>query len=228
MTEAPVLASSTTSPTDPPPRPRGKAERLRSAVSAAASRLQDAYLGHGTQQAQARARQRLATLRHRAGLAPESDPLVWQAALEEVLPGLDEDLLGGDGASPYESAAFSSLCLFALHMQSQTAPMHVPGQSLARAVGQLDARRASESIKPRFDAVLVCRNPATRLHHLRSLVTLLRAEHIGADYGRLATDLRLLELPDRNRVLLRWGRDFATGHYTASSQATGGTTTDKN
>lgn len=217
MNEAPVLPDGDPTPPGSPQRPRGKTERLRTVVSVAASRLQNAYLGRGTQQRQARARYRLAMLRHRAGSPPESDPLAWQAVLEEVLPGLDEDLLGGDGASPYERAAFSSLCLFALHMQSRTAPMHVPGQSLARAVGQLDARRASESIKPRFDAVLVCRAPRTRLHHLRSLVTLLRAEHLGLDYGRLASDLRLLELPDHNKVLLRWGRDFATGHYSGSS-----------
>ncbi|WP_139738971.1 type I-E CRISPR-associated protein Cse2/CasB [Actinomyces wuliandei] len=229
MTEAPALADSTTSPADSPRRPRGKGERLEAAVAAAASNLQDAYLGRRTQQKQAEARRTLATLRRRAGLAADSDPLVWQAALEELLPNLDEDLLGGDEVSPHESAAFAALCLFALHMQSQTAPMHVPGQSLARAAGQLDTRRDSSSIKPRFDAVLLCRNPVTRLHHLRSLVTLLRTEHIGADYGSLAVDLRLLELPDHNRVLLRWGRDFASGHYTTSSQtSTANTTTTEN
>ena len=206
-----------TPPSDLPPTPRGKTERLRAAVAASVSRLQDAYLGRGTQQDQATARRRLATLRRRAGMSPERDPLAWQAALDELLPGLDEDLRGGDAASPYERAAFASLCLFALHIQSQTAPMHVPGVSLARAVGQLDARRASESSKPRFDAALLSKAAGTRLHHLRGLVSLLRTEHIGLDYGRLAADLRRLELPDRNRVLLRWGRDFATGHYTSSS-----------
>ncbi|RJF44812.1 type I-E CRISPR-associated protein Cse2/CasB [Actinomyces sp. 2119] len=229
MTEAPVLADSTTPPQAPPQRPRGKGERLASAVAAAASGLQDAYLGRRTQQKQAEARRILATLRRRAGMTADNDPLAWQAALEELLPNLDEDLLGGDEVSPYESAAFAALCLFALHMQSQTAPMHVTGQSLARAVGHLDTRRESSSIKPRFDAVLLCRNPVTRLHHLRNLVTLLRTEHIGADYGRLAVDLRLLELPDRNRVLLRWGRDFSSGHYTTPSQtSTADTTTADN
>lgn len=184
-------------------------------VGSAAGRLQGDYLGMRGDRAQAQARGVLAELRRAAGVSPERDILAWQAALDLILPELPERFQGrGDAPSPSERAAFDSLTLFALHMQSARQAMHVPGRSFARAVGILVRRRASsDSIKPRFDAALVVRSEATRRHHLRSLVTLLRTEHIGLDYGRLANDLRRLGGDDRNSVLLAWGRDFANGRF---------------
>ena len=74
--------------------------------------------------------------------------------------------------------------------------------------------------------MMVAQDEASRMIHIRSLVTLLRRAKLGFDYGQFANDLRVLgdkkatqkELARRQGVLLRWGRDFATGVY-ASTQS---------
>lgn len=191
---------------------------LHVAVRASASVLQAAYLGHRGERAQARARGRLAILRRSAGSTPEQQPLTLQEVLDSLSPALDPSLLGrGDAASPSERAAFQAMTLFALHMQSAKAPMHVQGRSFGQAVGLLRARSASGSLKPRFDAMLAARDERSRLQHARSLITLLRGEAIGLDYGGFARDLRTLSGQYRAGVLLRWSRDVATGPRSASS-----------
>lgn len=208
---------------DPAPatqHPASRASALPTVVGSVASRLQRDYLGERGDRAQAKARGVLAELRRAAGTTPERDLLSWQATLELVLPDLPPALQGhGDAPSPSERAAFDSLTLFGLHMQSAVAPMHVQGRSFARAIGALVQKRSSsESIAPRFEAALVVRSAATRRHHLRSLITLLRTERIGFDYGRFALDLRRIAGDQRNSVLLQWGRDFTLGriHGTAT------------
>jgi CRISPR system Cascade subunit CasB len=184
---------------------------LQEAVGASASRLQAQYLGMRGVGQQAAARGRLAVLRRSAGFTPMQHPLTLQEVLDSLDPGLDpRDLGTHDEPSPSESAAFDAMTLFALHMQSATKSMHVRGRSFGTAVGML--RRASESgsLKPRFDALLAARDERSRLHHARSLITLLRGAGIGFDYGTFARDLRTLAGNRRAGVLLRWARDFAT------------------
>lgn len=206
------------------PAPAPRHAPLDVAVGASASALQSAYLGTRGERAQARARGRLAVLRRSAGATPEQHPLTLQDVLDALSPMLDPDLLGhGDSASPSERAAYQAMTLFALHMQSARAPMHVYGRSVGQAVGLLRARSASGSLKPRFDAMLAARDERSRLQHARSLITLLRGEAIGLDYGRFAQDLRTLAGPHRAGVLLRWSRDVATGPRTepAAAEPTG-------
>lgn len=211
------MAADSTRLNTTPPAPR----TLDGVVGATAARVQGAYLGEQGERLQARARGTLAGLRAAAGMSPESDPLAWQRVLDELLPDFPERFQGrGDAASPSERAAFDALTLFGLHMQSQRKRMHIPGRSFAKAAGLLVRKRASESIKPRFDAILTVRNPNTRRHHLRGLISLLRSEEIGFDYGHLALDVRRLDGDHRNRVLLAWGRDFAIGRLRQQDDGT--------
>ena len=151
-------------------------------------------------------------------------------ALEEVLlllePPLSELELGrGDKPSASELAAFQALTMLGVHMQSATTDAHIAGQSFAKACGRFYSQSQSQSTKPRFDAMMVAQDEASRMVHIRSLVTLLRRAKLGFDYGQFANDLRVLgdktvtqkEQAHRQGVLLRWGRDFATGVYASSS-----------
>lgn len=193
-----------------PPQKAPKEYRLRSAVTGAVSTLQAQALGQRGEALQTRARARLSVLRRSAGLTPEKHPVAWQEVLDAMDPPLSADEIGtGDAPSRSETAAFTALTLFALHMQSQNRPMHVPGRSFGSAMRRLRAARASESIKPRFDALLAARDDRSRLVHARTLISLLRSEEIGFDYGIFAEDLSRLQSAARQGVLLRWGRDFA-------------------
>lgn len=198
--------------TTPPGTPTETALRapLRDAVGASASTLQAQYLGRKGERQQTQARARLAVLRRSAGFTPHQHPLALQDVLDSLAPGLlEEDLGQTDEPSPTERAAFGAMTLFALHMQSATAPMHVSRRSFGAAVGLLRLQSGSGSLKPRFDAMMASREAKSQLIHARSLITLLRGAKIGLDYGMLATDLRTLSSARRSGVLLRWGRDFA-------------------
>ncbi|MFC0673204.1 type I-E CRISPR-associated protein Cse2/CasB [Brachybacterium hainanense] len=187
---------------------------LETAVRRSASRLQEQYLGRRGDRHQAEARGRLAELRRHAGFTPMQRPLALQAVLDSLEPQfVPEDLQyqrNKDEPSPSEKAAFDAMTLFALHMQSARAPMHIPGRSFGTAMGMLRRGSASDSLKLRFDALLASRDERSRLTHARSLITLLRGAGIGFDYGIFARDLRTLSGPHRAGVLLRWGRDVAS------------------
>lgn len=184
---------------------------LQHAVGTSASTLQAQYLGERGVARQTAARGRLAILRRSAGATALEHPLTMQEVLDSLDPGLSDDDLGTqDVPSPSEAAAFDAMTLFALHMQSATAPAHVRGRSFGNAMGMLRHRSESGSLKPRFDALLASRDERSRLTHARSLITLLRGAGIGLDYGLLARDLRTLSSRHRSGVLLRWARDFAT------------------
>jgi CRISPR system Cascade subunit CasB len=203
--EATASTPGTGGPT-PTPRDRG----LRFSVGATAARLQAEFLGMRSDRQQADARAHLAILRRSAGSEPEREPLAWQSVLDMLDPPLmPDETWERDEPTKSERAAFDALTLFALHMQSRTKSMHVSGRSFGTAMRLLRRDRPSGSIKPRFDALLAARQDRARLTHARSLITLLRAEDIGLDYGLFAQDLRTLMSPKRHGVLLRWGRDFA-------------------
>lgn len=198
--------------TDVPPAATPTAPvTLPQAVGATAARLQAQYAGERGVSQQTAARGRLAILRRSAGFTALQHPLTLQEVLDSLDPGLSpEDLGTQDTPSPSESAAYDAMTLFALHMQSASAPAHVPRRSFGSAMGMLRRRSESGSLKPRFDALLGAREEKSRLVHARSLITLLRGDGIGFDYGLFARDLRTLSSRHRSGVLLRWARDFAT------------------
>lgn len=202
---------------------------LFTSVANTVNRLQAQYLGERGEQQKSAARGTLAVLRRAAGQPIDHDPLSLQRTLLVLDPALEEAALGrGDDPSRDEYAAFHALSLFALHMQSARSPMHQRDRSFGSACGRLTSQRQSASLKPRFDAILLARSSRTRLAHTRSLITLLRSEKIGFDYARFAQDLRALENPRTQAgVLLRWGRDFASGAYPAKeSPSTDSSSTD--
>lgn len=198
---------------------------LRLSVSNAAQSLQESYLGRRGERAAAKARGTLASLRSAVGRAPEDDLVAWQGVLESTLADGGDALASTTSEAPSrdERAAYDALTLFALHLQSQRQPMYVKDQSFARACGLLDKNRNSDSIKARFDAALVAANESVRRQHLRGLVTLLRADAIGFDYGWFALDLARLQTSRKNTVLLSWGRDYAIAKFTVPSESSADT-----
>lgn len=195
----------------PPVIPPSAPLPLQRVISTSVATLQAQFAGERGVSQQTVARGRLAILRRSAGFTALQHPLAMQEVLDSLEPGLAEEDLGTqDTPSPSESAAFDAMTLFALHMQSASAPGHVPRRSFGSAMGMLRRRTESGSLKPRFDAMLAARDERSRLVHARSLITLLRGEGIGFDYGIFARDLRTLSSRHRSGVLLRWARDFAT------------------
>lgn len=188
---------------------------LAVSVGQTATVLQAQYLGEQGDRARAGARGVLAELRRQAGKPVEADPLSLERVLLTLSPTLSEQEIGrGDAPSASESAAFHALTLFALHMQGAAQPVHQRGVSFATACGRLYAISEAQSMKPRFDALLLARSARSQLTHARSLVSLLRANQLGFDYGSFARDLRSLTYPQqRSGVLLRWGRDFAMAPF---------------
>ena len=193
---------------------------LKHSVSSTVSQLQRDYLERGHTPDGAQARGALAELRKSVSRSVEHDPLSLQRVLMTMNPPLSDAELGhSDAMSPSEKAAFHALALFGLHMQSASAPVHIPTMSFANACGQLYRGADSKSIKLRFDAMQAAGSEETRIIHLRSLITLLRSQQLGFHYGQFAVDLRNLTHPERRTgVLLRWGRDFAVGARRPSTQ----------
>lgn len=99
-------------------------------------------------------------------------------------------------------ALYAVAGLFARH------PQQGP-QSFASALGELMARRQSPSIEGRFIALLGA-DAENIVDYLRQAVSLLAADAIGCDYGRLLDDLTRWLNPATDPSLLRqrWARDF--------------------
>ena len=166
----------------------------------------------------------LARLRRGIGKEPGDAPDI----LEITAGGLPPELSRDDGPSYAERAIHTALTLYALHRQGKDESMHaraagekdenkkkdgIDGDSFGRAAGRLIKPDKSNegAVKRRFDAVVTARDLVELSHHARGLVQLIRAAEIPItfDYARFARDLYEYCYPDaRNRVRLRWGRDF--------------------
>lgn len=157
------------------------------------------------------ARASLARLRRGVGHVPGEMPELWG----EFLLELPEELMGhGAQISRAEWAVYTALTLFALHQQGKdrkAQPMYQQGISLGAAANRLIIRENEdrERIARRFYPAATATDMTELSHHMRGLVTLLRAQGIPMDYVRLATDLYDFQNPERvNSVRLRWGEDF--------------------
>lgn len=160
----------------------------------------------------------LARLRRAVNRQPGSDPSVWAATFEDFPP----ELLGaGDAPSAFERAAHATITLFAIHQQSQSQPMHKAGVGIGRAVQRLGFESGSpEAVLRRFQALGTASTFAESMHHLRGLLTQLRAKAIPLDYGALAVDLADIQDARRaDRVRLAWGRDYYRVESTATIQS---------
>ena len=176
-------------------------------VGSQASRLQAGYTRSPRDDW---AQRTLAQLRRADASVPGVDPVLWQVTLE----GLPESVRGtGDAPSYGEAAAHGALVMYAIHQQSKSEPMHRQGVGLGQAVRDLARARSSDGtpdpgVLSRFHALVRAQSRAARLYSLRALVGMLRAESIPLDYGRLATDLWLLDTKKSDGVRLRWGRQL--------------------
>ncbi len=181
-----------------------KYESLRRLVYKKIERLQNDYLAGRPGSAG-----RLARLRRALTTEPGAQPDVWQETLEGVTPEATRD-----EPTPEEYAVHSAITLYALHQQSQSAPMHVrdislghASRRLARVVGGVQAD--APGVLRRFHAIGTAEGFTEVIHHSRGLVTRLRSEGIPLDYGLFAKHLLWLQIPGQeHRVRLSWGRDY--------------------
>lgn len=177
-------------------------------------RLQSEYLAGSPS-----ARTELAKLRRALGKTAGSVPEVWEYTVTAVPQSLQWDR---DEPSYAEQAAHAALTLFALHLQSMSAPAHLHGVSFGRAVGRL-ARiegRSADAVTRRFMAVATASSIDEILVHVRGLVTQLRSVGQGFDYAQFADDVLRLLNPQRSKdVRLAWGRDFYRSDPQASASA---------
>lgn len=153
-----------------------------------------------------RARAELASLRRGAGRSVEDDLPAWRL-VSDVVP---ERFEGRNGATRAERAAFAAMTLHALAQQSVPTGMHVVDVNAGEAFGRLGNRHRSEALERRFASLVTASSQEEAVRHLRSLVTMLRAERVGMDYGALADDLAWWDdARHRARVRTRWTRSFA-------------------
>lgn len=216
------MTTSTAEPVPPPPPDAQPRSELASHVDKLAGRLQ-----HGAITNLAGPVADLARLRRSLDAEVGSDPVVWRIIFDGFPEQPNEPL-----PNPREQAAYLSICLFSLHQQSKQTHMHQRGRlrCLGRAIRQLaqadgDTEPDSATVK-RFNAVVTADDFNEVIHHLRSLVGMLRAHSISLDYGMLADDLCLWQQVDRrSEVRLRWSRDFSRVPRVPTTDATA-TTTD--
>ncbi len=129
----------------------------------------------------------------------------------------------GDAETADERAIATALGLYAVHQQSQSVPMHVPGTSFGAAVGAIRFRDGDEvrGVTRRFQAFGTAQAWDELVHHARGLVQLLRDRRQGFDYARFAEDLALYQHPaHQDAVRLRWGRAFYRVTATPTSPTT--------
>lgn len=204
VTQPPPQPPATSSPAEPPAT---RDDLLIRHVHAKISKLQATYLDGSPTAAGS-----LAKLRRAVNASPGSDPGVWFETLDDVPPAL---IGAGDAASSYEQAIHASITLYAIHQQSQRGRMYQRDYPLGRSVRLLAKRVSTETMKNdnpvlrRFHALGTASSLPETLHHLRGLITQLRAEAIALDYSQLAEDLRRLQHQrTAPGVRLQWGRDY--------------------
>lgn len=153
----------------------------------------------------------LANLRHADINQPGADPSLWELTLDPLPQELQGR--GSAPASAAEQAVHAALVLYAIHQQSRPEPMHQRGVGLGDAVRILSQRRSGgQEWDPgtisRFQHLCRAQSSHIRLENLRGIVTLLRGESVGLDYGRLAADLWSIASGNAPRTILSWGRQL--------------------
>lgn len=116
------------------------------------------------------------------------------------------------------AAEHAALSLFALHQQSRSVTMHVPGQSPGTACARLLAKDGAadrEAVGRRLGALLTSTDSGELAQHLRGLVPLLRRAGLGLDYGMVFDGLGRWDDPKQpqaqSELRTRWDRDFHVG-----------------
>lgn len=162
--------------------------------------LQSRYLHN-----EAQAREQMAALRGAVTREPGEVPATW--ALTQVRVPDD----AGDAPTPEEVAVHTAMTLYAVHQQSRTDPMFHPGKGLGHASRELIGPPDQEnpSARKRFNALVTSTTITELRHHLRDLVSLLRARGITLDHAMLADDIVRFQRPGgAKEVRLVWARQY--------------------
>ncbi len=170
----------------------------------------------------------LARLRRGVSLAPGADPDIWDITLAEIPTEIAS--LNGEPTRG-EWAIQTALTLFALHQQgrdiktecmhqedivskddktikSEGAKQHSFGCAVRRLAGDKDSD-SFKAVRRRFNATVTSESIEEFVHHLRSMVQLMKAAGIRLDYVALAREIYLFQNPEnRDSLRLRWGQDF--------------------
>ncbi|WP_299050987.1 type I-E CRISPR-associated protein Cse2/CasB [uncultured Actinomyces sp.] len=182
--------------------------------------LQSRYLHN-----EAQAREQMAALRGAVAREPGEVPATWALTQVEV----PDD--AGDAPTPEEVAVHTAMTLYAVHQQSRTDPMFHPGKGLGHASRELIGPPDQEnpSARKRFNALVTSTTITELRHHLRDLVSLLRARGITLDHAMLADDIVRFQRPGgAKEVRLVWARQYhsmSTADGADSASRTDRTTT---
>lgn len=185
--------------------PRSRAQELGEYAGRQVGRLQGGYLADASG-----AKADLARLRK---IDPLSDIGVL-TAWETIFTDPPERMIGrGDRPSRSERALAAAMHLYAVHQQSKGEPMHRGGIGLGTAIRQLadptSERDRERPVMRRYHALATASELAETTHHLRGIISQLRASGIALDYARLTKDLYRLDEPSsRTSVRLAWARDL--------------------
>ena len=149
-------------------------------------------------------RAEVAALRKGANRAPGELPEIWELTRVEVPDG------AGDAPTREEIAVHTAMTLYAVHQQSRSECMFVPGRGLGRAAHELvGTDEENPSARARFNALVTSTTVAELRHHLRNLVSLLRSRGIALDHAMPADDIVRFQRPGgANSVRLAWARQY--------------------
>ena len=149
-------------------------------------------------------RAEVAALRKGANRAPGELPEIWELTRVEVPDG------AGDARTREEIAVHTAMTLYAVHQQSRSECMFVPGRGLGRAAHELvGTDEENPSARARFNALVTSTTVAELRHHLRNLVSLLRSRGIALDHAMLADDIVRFQRPGGAKsVRLAWARQY--------------------
>ena len=190
-----------------PPESRQRARRLAEDVG----RLVDWRIGgpRGLQarylQNESRARGEMAALRKGASRDSGELPEIWELTSVEIPE------YASDAPTREEIAVHTAMTLYAVHQQSRTERMFVPGRGLGRAARSLIGPPDEEnpSARARFNALVTSTTVTELRHHLRGLISLLRARNIALDHAMLADDILRFQQPGgAKKVRLAWARQY--------------------
>ena len=190
-----------------PPESRQRARRLAEDVG----RLVDWRIGgpRGLQARylhnESRARGEMAALRKGASRDSGELPEIWELTSVEIPE------YASDAPTREEIAVHTAMTLYAVHQQPRTEPMFAPGRGLGRAARSLIGPPDEEnpSARARFNALVTSTTVTELRHHLRGLISLLRARNIALDHAMLADDILHFQQPGgAKKVRLAWARQY--------------------
>ncbi|GAA4919395.1 CRISPR system Cascade subunit CasB [Stackebrandtia albiflava] len=131
-----------------------------------------------------------------------------------------------DDPTKAEIAVRTAMTLYAIHQQSRREPIHGgtrPGTALARLAWG-DGNETA--VRRRFAALVTADGYPELIHHLRTMVRMLRDQGIAMDYGQLTGDLFTWQYRrSRDGVRLSWSRDFENHIAPRKSDSQGDPTT---